>query len=151
MDIAKIKRRAYTESRHAKFMRAYGILIKDISLAKLGKPKTILIGLLSFFRQIVLSFIVFLLREKPVFFILSFNLTCMFMVLIKVRYKPFKEKMQYWVAVGHEIGMLLINYLLFCFTDFVDADAAIVIGNCTILILLTEIIIFFGLGVLPEI
>ena len=59
--------------------------------------------------------------------------------------------MQYWVAVGHEIGMLLINYLLFCFTDFVDADAAIVIGNCTILILLTEIIIFFGLGVIPEI
>jgi hypothetical protein len=50
MDIAKIKRRAYTESRHAKFMRTYGILIKDISLAELGKPKTILIGLLSFIR-----------------------------------------------------------------------------------------------------
>jgi hypothetical protein len=75
----------------------------------------------------------------------------MFMALIKVHYKPFKEKMQYWVAIGHEIGMLLINYLLFCFTDFVDADAAIVIGNCTILILLTEIIIFFGLGVIPVI
>jgi hypothetical protein len=50
MDIAKIKMRAYTESRHAKFIKTYGILIKDISLAELGKPKTILIGLLSYFR-----------------------------------------------------------------------------------------------------
>jgi hypothetical protein len=94
MDIAKIKMRAYTECRHANFMKSFGILIKDISLAELGKPKTILIGLLSFFRQIVLSFIVFFLRKKPVLFILSFNITCMFMVITKVHYKPFKDKMQ---------------------------------------------------------
>ena len=94
MDIAKIKMRAYTECRHAKFMNRFGILIKDISLDELGKPKTIIIGLLSFTRQIVLSFIVFFLREKPMLFILSFNLTCMFMVLTKVHYKPLKDKMQ---------------------------------------------------------
>jgi hypothetical protein len=131
-------------------MSTYGFLIEDISLAVLGKPKTILIGLLSFFRQIVLSFIVVYFREKPVFFILGFNVTLMFVAFIKVHYKPYREKMQYWVTVGHEIGMLIINYMLFCFTDFVDPDAAIVIANCTIFILLAEIIIFFGLGVVPE-
>jgi hypothetical protein len=131
-------------------MNTYGILIENISLAVLGKPKTILIGLLSFFRQIVLSFIVVYFREIPVFFILGFNVTLMFVAFTKIHYKPYREKMQYWVTVGHEIGMLIINYLLFCFTDFVDPDAAIVIANCTIFILSAEIIIFFGLGIVPE-
>ena len=150
MSSKKIRISAYTESNHIKFMSTYGFLIEDISLAVLGKPKTILIGLLSFFRQIVLSFIVVYFREKPVFFILGFNVTLMFVAFIKVHYKPYREKMQYWVTVGHEIGMLIINYMLFCFTDFVDPDAAIVIANCTIFILSAEIIIFFGLGIVPE-
>jgi hypothetical protein len=132
-------------------MKTYGILIEDISLAELGKLKTIIIGFLLFFRKIVLSFIVFYLSEKPVFLIVGFNVTCMFMALIKVHNKPYKDKMQYWVTIGHEIGVLIINYWLFCYTDFVDPDAAIVIANCTILILLAEIIIFFGLHVIPEI
>ena len=94
-------------------MNTYGILIENISLAVLGKPKTILIGLLSFFRQIVLSFIVVYFREIPVFFILGFNVNCMFMALIKVYYKPYRVKMQYLVTVGNEIGMLIINYFIF--------------------------------------
>jgi hypothetical protein len=90
-------------------MKTYGILIKNIALADLGKGMTILIGLLSFFRQIMLSFVVIYLREKPVFFILGFNVTCMLLILIRIHFKPYKDKMQLWVGVGHEIGMLIIN------------------------------------------
>jgi hypothetical protein len=75
-------------------MKTYGILVENISLAELGKGMTILIGLLSFFRQIVLSFVVFYLREKPVLFILGFNVTCMLMILIRIHFKPYKDKMQ---------------------------------------------------------
>ncbi len=92
VDIDKIRMSAYTESKHASFMKTYGILIEKISLAELGKAKTIAIGLLFLIRQIVLSFIVFYFRETPIFFILGFNATCMLMVLIKVHYNTYKDK-----------------------------------------------------------
>ncbi len=57
-DIDKIIMSAYTESKHATFMKNYGILIEKISLSELGKAKTIAIGLLFLIRQIVLSFVV---------------------------------------------------------------------------------------------
>jgi hypothetical protein len=85
------------------------------------------------------------------FFIQSFNFTCMMMAFIKLHYQPYKDKMQQWVGVGHEIGVLIVNYMLFCFTDFVDADSAIVVANFTIFILSAEILVFFALGVIPEI
>ncbi len=50
VDIEKIKITSYTESKHAKFMKTYGILVKNISLEELGKAMTIFIGLLSFIR-----------------------------------------------------------------------------------------------------
>jgi phosphosulfolactate synthase (CoM biosynthesis protein A) len=48
VDIEQIRMRAYTKSKHAKFLRTYGILVENINLAEMGKAKTILIGLLSF-------------------------------------------------------------------------------------------------------
>jgi hypothetical protein len=83
--------RAYTESKHAKFLRIYGILVENMNLAEMGKAKTILIGLLSFARQIILSFFVVYLSEKPVIFILGFNLTGMLMIVIKIHFKPYKD------------------------------------------------------------
>ncbi len=50
IDIDRIRMSAYTESKHATFMKTYGILIEKISLAELGKAKTIVLGLLSFIR-----------------------------------------------------------------------------------------------------
>ncbi len=84
VDIEQIRIRAYTESKHEKFLRTYGILVENINLAEMGKAKTILIGLLSFVRQIILSFIVVYLNEKPVIFILGCNLTGMLMIVIQI-------------------------------------------------------------------
>jgi hypothetical protein len=93
-DIDRIRMNVYTESKHAKFMKSYGILIEKISLAELGKAKTIFIGLLNLIRQILLSFVVIYFREMAVFFILSFNFTCILMSFIRIHYKPYKDQMQ---------------------------------------------------------
>jgi hypothetical protein len=48
-----------------------------------------------------------------------------------------------------EIGLLTINYQLFCFTGWADPEAAVFVGNWTIYILSAEILVFFMIGVKP--
>jgi hypothetical protein len=48
-----------------------------------------------------------------------------------------------------EIGLLIINYQLFCFTGWADPEAAVFVGNWTIYILSTEFVVFFVIGVTP--
>jgi hypothetical protein len=46
LEIEKIKREAYTNNNHSKFMNSFGLLIKGIKLSKLGKGMSIFIGIL---------------------------------------------------------------------------------------------------------
>ncbi len=62
LEINKIEQNSYTISNHVKFMKSCGVLINGLKLAKLGKGMSIFIGLLSFMRQITLSFGVVVFR-----------------------------------------------------------------------------------------
>ena len=63
LKLEEIQRNSYTVSKHAKFMRNYGILIEGIDLNRLGKAWTISIGFLSIARQVVLSIGIFYFRK----------------------------------------------------------------------------------------
>ncbi len=62
LEIDKIQCKSYTISNHAKLMKSCGILIDGLKLANLGKCMSIFISLLSFIRQITLSFGVVVFR-----------------------------------------------------------------------------------------
>jgi hypothetical protein len=47
------------------------------------------------------------------------------------------------------MGLLIINYQLFCFTGWGDPEAAVIVGNWTIYILSTEIVVFLMIGITP--
>lgn len=43
--------------------------------------------------------------------------------------KPYKEHNQYITVVIQEVVILIITYHLFCFTDWVDVDTQILVGD----------------------
>jgi hypothetical protein len=50
LDIERIKKNAYTKSKHNKLMKKFGVVIKGIKLEKMKKRLTLCIGFLSFLR-----------------------------------------------------------------------------------------------------
>ncbi len=130
-------------------MKRFGVVIKGIKLYKLKKPTTFFIGFLSLIRQVVLSFGVVYFRKSSVFLIVFFNTTSLFVTAIIFHFQPYEDKIQQYIKICQEIGLLIINYQLFCFTGWADPEAAIFLGNWTIYILMTEIVAFLMIGVTP--
>ncbi len=130
-------------------MNTFGVVIKGIKLGKLKKPLTFFFGFLKFYRQIFLSFGVVYFRESPIFLIFLFNTTSCIVVGLILHFKPYDDQMKQNVIIIQEIGLLIINYQMFCFTGWADPDAAVFVGNWTIYILSVEIVVFFIIGIIP--
>ncbi len=130
-------------------MDTFGVVIQGIKLDKLKKPLTFLIGFITFYRQIFLSFGIVNFRESPIFLILMFNTCSLIVVGLILHFQPYVDKMKQNVIILQEVGLLIINYQLFCFTGWADPEAAVFVGNWTIYILCAEIVVFFIIGIIP--
>ena len=128
-------------------MKKFGILMQGLEMTRLGKVPTIVIGFLSIARQITLSIGIVCFRDQPVFLIFLYNTTSLIMALVKLNFKPFKDRKTQWIQIFQEITIIIISYLLICFTSYVEPVAAASVGDLTTLIIIAQMLVFFVIGI----
>lgn len=103
-------------------MQKYGVLIEGMQLEKMGKTLTITTAVLYILRKLIVAVGLMSLLEYPVFTIFLFNFSSLFMVMFIVWVRPFEDPKLQRTRVVQEIVTMLINYTLFCFTDWVEFE-----------------------------
>ncbi len=100
VDIQKIKKNAYTKTKHQKFMSTFGVIIEGIKLDKLKKPMALFIGFLKFYRQIFIAIGVIYFRESPIFLIFMFNTTSIIVAGLILHFNPYEDKVKQKVIIS---------------------------------------------------
>jgi hypothetical protein len=131
-DIADIQKNAYTESKHNKLMKSYGVLLSDLDLERSGKCLVLTAVLIKFVRKalFVIGIIVFI--KLPSFTIFNFNFNILFYIMFTTYFNLYKEKTLLFRRTLDELTMLLVNYCLFTLTDFATIEQSLIMGDVVI-------------------
>lgn len=97
---------------------SFGQLIEGLNLKRNGSI-VLLYPLFSLIRRLILVLTCVYLKSYPVFSIFSINFQTLFMIMIVGLMCPYSLRSANQMELFNETCVILINYHLMCFTDFV--------------------------------
>ena len=120
VDIDEIRKNAYTVEKHNEFMEKYGILLNDIDIKKIGKNLALAVVFINLYRKFLLAASIMIFINYPSFVIFSFNFNVLFYIIFINWNTPYIEHKTLIQIIVDEYILLVVNYHLFCFTDWTD-------------------------------
>lgn len=126
------------------FKRSLGELMDGLNVKRNGRI-VLLYPLISLIRRLILVVTCVYLTEFPVFSIFSINFQSQILIMTVGLISPFSLKSSNAMELFNETCVLLINYHLMCFTDFLGDLALREKAGLTLIILtITNIMINLG-------
>ena len=117
------------------FIESYGILLKDIDIARTGPNVAVLTPIVDLVTQLCLAVAVTRLINWPIFQIFLFNFILQGYLVFFVYFSPYKQKSKQFWTIFDKLVLLGLNYHMMLFTDFVvDSERYDQIANSVIYI-----------------
>jgi hypothetical protein len=120
--------------KHAEFMDKYGVLLNDIDIKKIGKKLALAVVFVNLLRKLLLAACIMIFMQYPTFVIFSFNFNVLFYIIFINWNEPYIEHKTLVQAIADEYILLIVNYHLFCFTEWTDNEQKLIMGNSIIYI-----------------
>lgn len=112
-----------------------------MNIEKHGKRTVILFPVFNMLRKLMLALAIVIFIPYPHFAVMTFNFTSLFMIMLEVYVMPLKNRNAQYVSIFNELTTMVVNYHLFCMTNFTDVGVRSYVGNSIIFTTCANIVI----------
>lgn len=106
---------------HRSFMKQFGVFLVPLKVNRLSTTILALTPVLTLLMRLLIAVSVTRLVNLPIFSIFVFNFAILFHLQFIIYFAPYEKKWEQLRIVLNEITLLILNYHLFLFTNFVSA------------------------------
>ena len=131
---SQVKNLIFSTQEYKAFENQFGTMLQGIKIRLLSINQIIFVKVSDLLMQLVLAVSVTRLTNWPIFCVISFNFLILFHLMYLLYVQPYEDKWDQARSIINEVILLVLNYHLFLFTDYVDTSAYRYVANSAIYI-----------------